>query len=122
MCIRDRAEGIDTITFQTILCSTTLSVDCLLYTSGPDQLFEVVDLLPQDLALVGLLHKAVNENLDILSQKNILETENHRILVEETAKEIHFNEKEYGTTDAIQVCYNISGRYFHERRDRKSVV
>ena len=28
--------------------------------------------------------KAVNENLDILSQKNILETENHRILVEET--------------------------------------
>ena len=28
--------------------------------------------------------KAVNENIDILSQKNILETENHRILVEET--------------------------------------
>ena len=28
--------------------------------------------------------KAVNENLDIVSQKNILETENHRILVEET--------------------------------------
>ncbi len=23
-------------------------------------------------------------------------------------KEIHFNKKEYGTTDAIQVCYNIS--------------
>ena len=28
--------------------------------------------------------KAVRENLDILSQKNILETENHRILVEDT--------------------------------------
>ena len=28
--------------------------------------------------------KAVNENIDIISQKNILETENHRILVEET--------------------------------------
>ena len=28
--------------------------------------------------------KAVNENIDIVSQKNILETENHRILVEET--------------------------------------
>ena len=26
----------------------------------------------------------MNENLDIVSQKNILETENHRILVEET--------------------------------------
>ena len=28
--------------------------------------------------------KAVRENLDIISQKNILETENHRILVEDT--------------------------------------
>ena len=28
--------------------------------------------------------KAVSENLDIISQKNILETENHRILVEDT--------------------------------------
>ncbi len=28
--------------------------------------------------------KAVKENLDIISQKNILETENHRILVEDT--------------------------------------
>ena len=31
-----RAEGIDTITFQTILCSTTLSVDELLATGGED--------------------------------------------------------------------------------------
>ena len=28
--------------------------------------------------------KAVKDNLDIISQKNILETENHRILVEDT--------------------------------------
>ena len=31
-----RAEGIDTITFQTILCSTTLSVDELLAMGGED--------------------------------------------------------------------------------------
>ena len=31
-----RAEGIDTITFQTILCSTTLSVDELLAIGGED--------------------------------------------------------------------------------------
>ena len=31
-----RAEGIDTITFQTILCSTTLSVDELLALGGED--------------------------------------------------------------------------------------
>ena len=31
-----RAEGIETITFQTILCSTTLSVDELLAMGGED--------------------------------------------------------------------------------------
>lgn len=31
-----RAEGIDTITFQTVLCSTTLSVDELLAMGGED--------------------------------------------------------------------------------------
>mgnify|MGYP007115059531 FL=1 len=44
---------------------------------GPDQLFEVVDLLPQDLALVGLLH----EDAVVLRLEDVLLGEDVQILV-----------------------------------------
>ena len=46
--------------------------------------------------------KAVNENIDILSQKNILETENHRILVEETDEGEVLRERVYDLKQLVK--------------------
>ena len=46
--------------------------------------------------------KAVNENIDIISQKNILETENHRILVEETDEGEVLRERVYDLKQLVK--------------------
>ena len=46
--------------------------------------------------------KAVNENIDIISQKNILETENHRILEEETDEGDNLRERVHALKQLVR--------------------
>ena len=52
--------------------------------------------------------KAVKDNLDIISQKNILETENHRILVEDTDEGEVLRERVHDLKQLV-AAYQLAG-------------